>query len=63
MALSATHDEWDRDAVQPLVLVDANWKGRARKLLLQANRNGFFYVLDQTDGKMLMATPLVKKLT
>jgi alcohol dehydrogenase (cytochrome c) len=57
------HDEWDWDAVQPLVLVDAEWKGQPRKLLLQANRNGFFYVLDRTDGKMLMATPLVKKLT
>ena len=57
------HDEWDWDAVQPLVLVDAEWRGQPRKLLLQANRNGFFYVLDRIDGKMLMATPLVKKLT
>jgi alcohol dehydrogenase (cytochrome c) len=32
-------------------------------MLLQANRNGFLYVLDRLDGKMLMATPLVKKLT
>jgi alcohol dehydrogenase (cytochrome c) len=45
------------------VLVDAEWRGQPRKLLLQANRNGFFYVLDRIDGKMLMATPLVKKLT
>jgi alcohol dehydrogenase (cytochrome c) len=57
------HDEWDWDAVQPVLLVDANWQGRARKLLLQANRNGFFYVLDRTDGKLLTAKPLVKKLT
>jgi alcohol dehydrogenase (cytochrome c) len=57
------HDEWDWDAVQPLVLVDAEWKGQPRKLLLQANRNGFLYVLDRNDGKMLMATPMVKKLT
>ncbi|HZO55457.1 MAG TPA: PQQ-binding-like beta-propeller repeat protein, partial [Bryobacteraceae bacterium] len=57
------HDEWDWDAVQPLVLVDANWLGMPRKLLLQANRNGFLYVLDRVDGKMLMATPLVNKLT
>ena len=49
--------------MQPLVLVDADWRGQPRKLLLQANRNGFFYVLDRIDGKMLMATPLVKKLT
>ncbi len=57
------HDEWDWDAVQPLVLVDAEWRGQPKKLLLQANRNGFLYVLDRIDGKMLMATPLVKKLT
>ncbi len=57
------HDEWDWDAVEPVVLVDANWQGRPRKLLLQANRNGFLYILDRTDGKMLLAKPLVKKLT
>jgi len=57
------HDEWDWDAVQPVVLVDAQWKGQPRKLLLQANRNGFLYVLDRVDGKMLSATPMVKKLT
>jgi len=57
------HDEWDWDAVEPVLLVDANWQGRPRKLLLQANRNGFLYVLDRTDGKMLLAKPLVKKLT
>jgi PQQ-dependent dehydrogenase (methanol/ethanol family) len=57
------HDLHDWDANQPLVLVDAPFHGRERKLLLHANRNGFFYVLDRTDGKLLQATPLVKKLT
>ena len=57
------HDEWDWDAVAPLVLVDTQWRGQPRKLLLQANRNGFLYVLDRITGKMLLATPLVKKLT
>jgi PQQ-dependent dehydrogenase (methanol/ethanol family) len=57
------HDLHDWDANQPLVLVDAPFQGRERKLLLHANRNGFFYVLDRTDGKLLQATPLVKKLT
>ena len=57
------HDEWDWDAVQPLLLVDAPWQGKPGKLLLQANRNGFFYVLDRTDGKLLLAKPIVKKLT
>ena len=47
------HDEWDWDAVQPLVLVDARWQGQPRKLLLQANRNGFLYVLDRVSGKLL----------
>jgi len=57
------HDEWDWDAVQPLVLADTNWRGEPRKILLQANRNGFLYVLDRITGRMLMAAPLVKKLT
>ncbi|MFN7933862.1 MAG: PQQ-binding-like beta-propeller repeat protein [Bryobacteraceae bacterium] len=57
------HDEWDWDAVQPVVLIDAPWYGQPRKLLLQANRNGFLYVLDRINGAMLSATPLVKKLT
>jgi alcohol dehydrogenase (cytochrome c) len=57
------HDEWDWDAAQPPVLVDADWQGQPRKLLLHANRNGFFYVFDRTDGKLLLTQPFVKKLT
>ncbi len=57
------HDVWDWDAQAPLALVDTQWQGQPRKLLLQANRNGFFYVLDRTDGKLLLAKPFVKKLT
>jgi alcohol dehydrogenase (cytochrome c) len=57
------HDVWDWDAVQPPVLVDAEWQGQMRKLLLHANRNGFFYVFDRTNGKLLRATPLVQKLS
>ena len=57
------HDLWDWDAQQPPVLVDAEWEGRRRKLLLHANRNGFFYVLDRTTGALLRATPFVTKLT
>jgi hypothetical protein len=44
------------------VLVDTNWQGQPRKLLLQANRNGFFYILDRTNGKLLLAKPFLKKL-
>jgi len=56
------HDLHDWDANQPIVLVDANWKGQNRKLLLHANRNGFLYVLDRTTGKPLMATQMVRKM-
>jgi alcohol dehydrogenase (cytochrome c) len=57
------HDLWDWDAQQPPVLVDANWQGSPRKLLLHANRNGFFYTLDRVTGKLLRAQPFVDKLT
>ncbi len=57
------HDLHDWDANQPIVLADAPFRGKPRKLLLHANRNGFFYVLDRTTGKFLQGTPLVKKLT
>jgi alcohol dehydrogenase (cytochrome c) len=57
------HDVWDWDAVQPPVLVDTLWQGKPRRLLLHANRNGFFYVLDRTNGALLLAKPFVKKLT
>lgn len=57
------HDLWDWDAQQPPLLVDVTWAGRPRKLILHANRNGFFYVLDRIDGTLLRATPFVKKLT
>jgi alcohol dehydrogenase (cytochrome c) len=57
------HDEWDWDAAEPLILVDAPWQGTPRKLMLQANRNGFFYVIDRTNGQLLLGKPFVKKLT
>lgn len=57
------HNVWDWDAQQPPVLVDTTWNGQPRKLLLHANRNGFFYVLDRTNGKLLLGKPFVKKLT
>ena len=50
------HDLHDYDATQIPVLVDAMWQGRPRKLLLHANRNGFLYVLDRTNGAFLSAT-------
>jgi alcohol dehydrogenase (cytochrome c) len=56
------HDLHDWDASTPLVLADALYQGQNRKLLLQANRNGFFYVLDRINGQFLRATPFVHKL-
>jgi len=56
------HDLHDYDATEPLALVDAEFQGRERKLVLQANRNGFLYVLDRTNGQLLLAKPFVKKL-
>jgi alcohol dehydrogenase (cytochrome c) len=57
------HDVHDWDAQETPLLVDAMFHGRKRHLLLQANRNGFFYVLDRITGQFLMATPFVDKLT
>ena len=57
------HDEFDWDAIQPPVLIDREWEGEHRKLLVQANRNGFLYVLDREDGELLRAKPYVEKLT
>jgi PQQ-dependent dehydrogenase (methanol/ethanol family) len=57
------HDLHDWDATEPLVLVNAPFGGRERKLLLQANRSGFFYVLDRTNGELLLGKPFVRKLT
>jgi len=56
------HDVHDWDAQEPPVLVDTNWQGQPRKLLLQANRNGFFYVLDRTNGQVLLAKQFLRKL-
>jgi alcohol dehydrogenase (cytochrome c) len=56
------HDIHDWDAQEPPVLVDTNWQGQPRKLLLQANRNGFFYVLDRTNGQFLLGKQFLKSL-
>ena len=54
------NDGYDYDAVQVPVLVDTNWQGKPAKLMLWANRNGFFYVLDRVTGKFLLGKPFVK---
>ncbi len=57
------HDVHDWDATEPPLLVDTNYQGRDRKLLLHADRNGFFYVLDRTDGKLLLGKQFLRRLT
>jgi len=54
------NDPYDYDAVQVPVLVDAAWNGTPRKLMMWANRNGFFYVLDRSTGQFLAGHPFVK---
>ncbi|MEO6237721.1 MAG: acido-empty-quinoprotein group A, partial [Vicinamibacterales bacterium] len=51
------HDTHDWDAAEVPVLVDANFKGAPRKLLLQASRNGYYFVLDRVTGKSLLTAP------
>jgi len=57
------HDTFDWDATEPPVLVDTQYRGEPRKLLLHADRNGFFYVFDRTNGKLLLAEKFVSRLT
>ena len=57
------HDLHDWDAVQPMLLVDAPWQGRQRKLIVHADRNGFFYVLDRTNGELLLAKAFAQKIS
>jgi alcohol dehydrogenase (cytochrome c) len=72
------HDLWDWDATETSVLVDVPWNGQLRpltdrsgrlaagekrKLMLHADRNGFFYVFDRRDGTLLLSRPFVGNLT
>ena len=51
------HDTHDWDAVEIPVLVDGEFQGKPRKMLMQASRNGYFFVLDRTNGKSLLTVP------
>jgi alcohol dehydrogenase (cytochrome c) len=55
------NDEFDWDAVQVPVLADLDWQGRPRKVMLWANRNGFFYVLDRMTGLFLSGKAFVRQ--
>jgi PQQ-dependent dehydrogenase (methanol/ethanol family) len=50
-------DIWDYDSTQDVILTDLAIDGQQRKVLMQANKNGFFYVIDRTNGKLISAKP------
>jgi alcohol dehydrogenase (cytochrome c) len=54
---ASPHDTHDWDAVETPVLVDADFHGKPRKMLMQTSRNGYFFVLDRTTGKSLLTKP------
>ena len=56
------HDVHDWDSNEMPVLIDAPFNGQMRKLLLQANRNGIYYILDRTNGRFLRGVPFVSKV-
>ena len=56
------HDLFDYDATETPVLIDAAYKGESRKLVVQANRNGYIYVLDRSSGEFLSAIRFVEKV-
>ncbi len=53
-------DEWDYDSAEQIVLADLSIDGKVRQVLLHAPKNGFFYVLDRTTGKILSAKPYAR---
>jgi quinohemoprotein ethanol dehydrogenase len=53
-------DNWDYDSVQQLVLADIRVLGRRRRVLMQANKNGFYYVIDRVTGQFLSAGPFAQ---
>ncbi|MEO6910243.1 MAG: acido-empty-quinoprotein group A [Edaphobacter sp.] len=57
---ASPHDTHDWDAVETPVLFDAEFNGKPRKLLAQASRNGYFFVLDRQTGENLLTSPFIK---
>jgi alcohol dehydrogenase (cytochrome c) len=57
---TSPHDSHDYDSTQVPVLVDAEFRGRQRKLVIQATRNGYFFVLDRATGEHLLTKPLIE---
>jgi alcohol dehydrogenase (cytochrome c) len=57
---ASPHDTHDWDAVETPVLFDGPWNGKSRKMLAQASRNGYFFVLDRQTGEHLLTSQFVK---
>jgi PQQ-dependent dehydrogenase (methanol/ethanol family) len=53
-------DSWDFDTVQQMILADININGRTRKVIMQANKNGFYYILDRVTGQFISAEPFAQ---
>ena len=53
-------DEWDFDSVQQLLIADVTIKGQPRKVIMQANKNGFYYVIDRVTGKFVSGQPFAQ---
>ena len=60
---TAPGDNWDYDATQPLMQADLTFGGRQRKVIMQANKIGFFYVLDRETGEFISGAPFVSGIT
>ena len=56
-------ETWDYNATQPMMLADLKIGGQLRKVVMQAPKNGFFYVIDRTNGQLISATPIVPGIT
>ena len=56
-------DNWDYDATQPLMLADLEIGGRTRMVIMQASKNGYFYVFDRQTGQFISAKPFVDGIT
>jgi alcohol dehydrogenase (cytochrome c) len=56
------HDVWDYDTTSEMILVDTEVHGKPAQALLHANKNGYFYALDRTNGQLLYATPFIARI-
>src|SRR5690606_35680919 len=57
------NESWDYDEIGVHMLIDAEFNGEPRKMVAHYARNGFFYLLDGTNGQFLSAQPFVEKIT